>query len=146
MIFCNSFFLPECHHTKTNLPQRLFFVDVYSSILYNSFTQEVNFERSYRLKITYKTRKLEKVCTIASETEKRYGVEMSEKIHQRIDEIDASDSVEELVQFHIGRCHLLKGKRKGQYAMDLVHPYRLIFEKVDEEIRIVMVIEITDYH
>ena len=98
------------------------------------------------MKITYKTRKLEKVCTIASETEKRYGVEMSEKIHQRIDEIDASDSVEELVQFHIGRCHLLKGKCKGQYAMDLVHPYRLIFEKIDEEIRIVMVIEITDYH
>lgn len=30
--------------------------------------------------------------------------------------------------------------------MDLVHPYRLIFEKIDEEIRIVMVIEITDYH
>ena len=75
---------------------------MYSFKLYNSFTQEVNFERSYRLKITYKTRKLEKVCTIASETEKRYGVEMSEKIHQRIDEIDASDSVEELVQFHIG--------------------------------------------
>lgn len=50
------------------------------------------------------------------------------------------------MQFHIGRCHLLKGKRKGQYAMDLVHPYRLIFEKIDEEIRIVMVIEITDYH
>ena len=110
---------------------------MYSFKLYNSFTQEVNFERSYRLKITYKTRKLEKVCTIASETEKRYGVEMSEKIHQRI---------EELVQFHIGRCHLLKGKRKGQYAMDLVHPYRLIFEKIDEEIRIVMVKEITDYH
>ena len=53
------------------------------------------------MEITYKTRKIEKVCTIASEAEKKYGSEMAEKIHQRIDEIDASDTVEEMVQFHI---------------------------------------------
>ena len=81
------------------------------------------------MEITYKTRKIEKVCTIASEAEKKYGLEMANKIHQRIDEIDASDTVEEMVQFHIGRCHPLKGDRKGQYAMDLVHPYRLVFKK-----------------
>ena len=77
------------------------------------------------LKITYKTRKIEKVCTIA---------------------IDASDTVEDMVQFHIGRCHPLKGNRKGQYAMDLVHPYRLVFEKVGNEIQIANVMEIVDYH
>ena len=98
------------------------------------------------MKITYKTRKIEKVCTIASEAEKKYGSEMAEKIHQRIDEIDASDTVEEMVQFHIGRCHLLKGNRKGQYAMDLVHPYRLIFEKTGDIIQIANVMEIVDYH
>ena len=98
------------------------------------------------MKITYKTRKLEKVCTIASETEKRYGVEMSEKIHQRIDEIDASETVEEMIQYHIGRYHHLKGNRKCQYAMDLIHPQRLIFEKKGNEIQIVNVIEIVDYH
>lgn len=54
---------------------------------------------------------------------------MAEKIHQRIDEIDASVNVEVMVQFHIGRCHPLSGERKGQYAMDLIHPYRLVFEK-----------------
>ena len=98
------------------------------------------------LEITYKTRKIEKVCTIASEAEKKYGSEMAEKIHQRIDEIDASDTVEEMVQFHIGRCHPLKGNRKGQYAMDLVHPYRLVFEKIGNEIQIANVMEIVDYH
>ena len=98
------------------------------------------------MEITYKTRKIEKVCTIASEAEKKYGSEMAEKIHQRIDEIDASDTVEEMVQFHIGRCHQLNGNRKGQYAMDLIHPQRLIFEKRGNEIQIVRIIEITDYH
>ena len=88
------------------------------------------------MEITYKTRKIEKVCTIASEAEKKYGSEMAEKIHQRIDEIDASDTVEEIVQFHIGRCH----------PMDLVHPYRLVFEKIGNEIQIANVMEIVDYH
>lgn len=98
------------------------------------------------MKITYKTRKIEKVCTIASEAEKKYGSKMAEKIHQRIDEIDASVNVEAMVQFHIGRCHPLSGERKGQYAMDLIHPYRLVFEKIGDEIQIANVVEIVDYH
>ena len=98
------------------------------------------------MKITYKIRKIEKVCTIASEAEKKYGLEMAEKIHQRIDEIDASDTIEEMVQYHIGRCHPLKGNRKGQYAMDLVHPYRLIIEQIGDEIKIANITEIVDYH
>ena len=53
---------------------------------------------------------------------------MADKIHQRIDEIGAADTVEMMIQFHIGRCHPLTQNRKGQYAVDLVHPYRLVFE------------------
>lgn len=98
------------------------------------------------MEITYKTRKIEKVCTIASEAEKKYGSEMAEKIHQRIDEIYAIDTVEEMVQFYIRRCHPLKGNRKGQYAMDLVHPYRLVFEKTGDKIQIANIMEIIDYH
>ena len=87
-----------------------------------------------------------KVCTNASYAERKYGSDMAEKIHQRIDEIDASETVEEMIQFHIGRCHQLNGNLKGQYAMDLIHPQRLIFEKRGNEIQIVRIIEITDYH
>jgi proteic killer suppression protein len=46
---------------------------------------------------------------------------MAVKIHQRIDEITAADTVEMMIQFHIGRCHPLSQNRKGQYAMDLMH-------------------------
>lgn len=98
------------------------------------------------MEITYKNKNIMKVCTNASYAEKKYGSDMAEKIHQRIDEIDASETVEEMVQCHIGRCHYLTGNRKGQYAMDLIHPQRLIFEKRGNEIQIVNVIEITDYH
>ncbi len=98
------------------------------------------------MQIGYRTHKLEKVCTIAHEAEKQYGREMSEKIQQRIDEISAALNVEMMVQFRIGRCHPLKGDRKNQYAVDLVHPYRLVFEKKGNEIQIAFIMEIVDYH
>lgn len=96
--------------------------------------------------ITYKNKKIEKVCTDAKTAERTYVREMAEKIHQRIDEITAADNVEMMIQFHIGRCHPLSQNRKGQYAVDLVHPFRLVFEKNGEKIQIANILEIVDYH
>ena len=96
--------------------------------------------------ITYNNKKIEKVCTNAKTAERIYGREMTDKIHQRIDEISAADTVEMMIKFHIGRCHMLKQNRKGQYAVDLVHPYRLVFEKNGEKIQIANILEIVDYH
>lgn len=96
--------------------------------------------------ITYKSKKIEKVCTDARTAERSYGKEMAEKIQMRIDEISAADKVEMMIQFHIGRCHPLTNNRKGQYAVDLIQPYRLVFEKHGNEIQIAHIIEIVDYH
>lgn len=96
--------------------------------------------------ITYKSNKLEKVCTDAKVAERSYGKEMAEKIQMRIDELVAADTIEMMIQFHIGRCHPLTNNRKGLYAMDLVHPYRLVFEKHGNEIQIAHILEIVDYH
>lgn len=96
--------------------------------------------------IVYKNRKMEKICTDLSAAEKKYSPEMAEKIHHRIDEISAVSTIEEMIRYHIGRCHPLKGNRKEQYAVDLVHPYRLVFEKTGYEIQIAKIMEIVDYH
>ena len=96
--------------------------------------------------IIYKNKKIEKICTDAKIAEKTYGKYMAAKIHQRIDEISAADSVEMMVHFHIGRCHSLTQNRKGQYAVDLIQPYRMVFEKIGEEIQIANILEIIDYH
>lgn len=98
------------------------------------------------LNITYKNKKIEKECTDAKVSDKKYGREMSERIQMRIDQIKAVDSVEEMVAWHIGRCHRLIGNRSGQYAVDLVHPYRLTFEKHGGKIQIAHITEIVDYH
>ena len=96
--------------------------------------------------VTYKTKKLEKICTVAHTAQKEYGIRMAEKINQRIGEIKASDNVNEMIEFNLGRCHALKGNRKNQFAVDLVHPYRLVFEELNNEIVIANILEIIDYH
>lgn len=98
------------------------------------------------MKVEYRNRSIEKVCTMASVAEKKHGKLMAEKIQQRIDEIIAATSVEEMIQYHIGRCHPLHQNRAGQYAVDLIHPHRLVFEKKGDEIQIANIIEIVDYH
>ena len=98
------------------------------------------------MRILYKNKKLEKICTNVGVAERVYDKTMAVKIRIRIDQISAADSIEWLIQKRIGRCHPLVQNRKGQYAMDLDHPYRLVFEKVDNNIRVVRIIEIVDYH
>ncbi len=40
----------------------------------------------------------------------------------------------------------MEGNRLGQYSVDLVHPYRLIFTVSGDEVQIAEIVEITDYH
>lgn len=98
------------------------------------------------MEITYKNNKIKKVCTDARVSDRTYGNEMSDKIQMRIGEIEAADTVEEMIKYHIGRCHPLTNDRKGQYAVDLVHPYRLVFEKRGNQLQIALIMEIVDYH
>ena len=98
------------------------------------------------MQIEYKNKKLAEICTDISKAEKKHGLEMAERIHLRVQQMKAASSVDMLLQYRIGRCHRLKGNRKEQYAMDLVHPHRLIFEKKGNEIQIARIMEIVDYH
>ncbi|MBQ6320228.1 MAG: type II toxin-antitoxin system RelE/ParE family toxin [Lachnospiraceae bacterium] len=98
------------------------------------------------MKITYKNQKIKKECTDAKTAERKYGFEMAVKIHQRIAEIESAESVEMMIRCRVGRCHPLTNNRKGQYAVDLVHPYRLVFDKKGDRIQIANVLEIVDYH
>lgn len=98
------------------------------------------------MQVNYKNHQIEKICTNASVAAKRFDKRTVGLIQQRVDEIHAADSVEMLVQFGIGRYHPLVGDRKGQFAMDLVHPQRLVFEVIRDEIQIAEIQEIVDYH
>lgn len=99
------------------------------------------------MQIHYRTKKLERQCTVAQKARKDFGLDIAEKLQQRIQELSAAESIEQLIANHIGRCHALHGDREGQYAMDLRHPHRLIFIRYIENIRAVEIIEIGNaYH
>ena len=66
-----------------------------------------------------------------------YTVKCSEFVARRIVERSGHTDVE-LIGFD--------GCTDNQYAVDLVHPYRLVFEKVEDQIQIVSITEIIDYH
>ncbi len=98
------------------------------------------------LQLSYKSRKLENECSIFGEARKRYGEPMAGKIHQRIQELQAATSVDMLIRCSVGRCHRLEGHRAGQFAMDLVQPYRLVFEQEDQREDGIRILSIEDYH
>ena len=62
--------------------------------------------------ITYKTKKLERICTDAKAAERAHGKDMAELIHQRIDEIAAADTVEMMIQFHNRKVSSFKAESK----------------------------------
>lgn len=96
------------------------------------------------MEIMYKNKGLEKECTIAEATIKAYGQQIAIKIHQRIKQFRSVDTEEDM--FGVDRCHPLKGKRKTLYAVDLGHPFRLVFELTEKDPLTIRVIDITDYH
>ena len=98
------------------------------------------------MQITYKNKKLERICTNASVAEKEFGLAIAAKIQSCIDMIKAAPSVDILVKNRIKGCHRLQGDRKGQYSMHLVEPHRLIFTVTGIEVEVAQIKEIVDYH
>ena len=83
---------------------------------------------------------------------------MAKKISRRLNDMRAAICLEDLRNMP-GHYHELKQDRKGQLAVHLVQPYRLIFIPVGnpeefmqdgslvwKKVQAVEVIEITDYH
>ncbi len=96
--------------------------------------------------VTFLDSRIERICTDYSEAVRKHGPKMALKIFQRINELTAAPSVETMSRNHIGRCHPFHGDRKGPFAVDLIQPYRLVFQRFGDIVQIVRVLEIIDYH
>lgn len=98
------------------------------------------------MEIAYKSKLLERVCSCSKVAKKKYGQNMAIKLQMRIVEVRSAANFDELSRWRIGGCHPLEGKRKGQYAMTLEQPYRLILHKRGNAVEMALVSEIVDYH
>ena len=108
--------------------------------------------------LTFADKKLEKMAADYDLCCRKMGSLRAKILFQRIYTLNRVNSWEDL-QHLPGRVHQLSGDRKGQWAMDLDHPYRLIFRPAENQVSIhehgryklskissVEILEITDYH
>ena len=109
--------------------------------------------------IIFTNRKLAKICNSDKVARKKLGQRCADLLRQRLDELAALKYLEEIRPFPAPRCHELRENRKGQLAVDLEYPKRLIFKPEHNPIPIknnggldwtkitaVKIIEIKDYH
>lgn len=111
------------------------------------------------MEVSFRTKKLQKQCNEYKKCVRTFGQICAKRIQARLDELVDSPNLKSMEFFPQARFHPLEGNRKGQYALDVQHPKRLIIEPnhnplpelpnggIDlEKVTRVMVIEIEDYH
>ena len=76
--------------------------------------------------IAFASSKLEKVFNSERLLNKEYG-ENGRLIMRRMVILKNAKCLADVPVLKPERCHPLKGSRKGQFAVDLKHPYRLVF-------------------
>ena len=111
------------------------------------------------MEIAFVSRKMQKVCNSEKEMRAKLGPRNAKVLQQRLAQLKAAENLADMGSVPAARCHELSQDRKGQLAVDLVHPKRLMFEpdhapiprKEDggldwQKVTRVLVIEIADYH
>jgi len=78
--------------------------------------------------IGFPTSKTAKIFNSESKLRAEYGPRMAGLIQQRLKELSAAENLEEMRSLPRAHCHELVADRSGQFAVYLVHPYRLIFK------------------
>ena len=77
------------------------------------------------MNINFKNETWKDLCEQENLAQRKLRPKMAKKLRGRLADLMAASSVTELCA---GRPHPLTGDRAGQFALDLVHPYRLVFE------------------
>src|SRR5262245_40374891 len=77
--------------------------------------------------IGFRSRKLKKLFESNRELVKAFGQRMAVAIQNRLVVLDASSHLGKVPTVRPERCHALKQDRHGEYAVDLIDQWRLIF-------------------
>ncbi len=109
--------------------------------------------------ITFRTSKTARTFNSARLLQRVYGPRMAKVIMIRLATLKAAETLEQVPTTPPDRRHQLRGDRDEQYAVNLVYPYRLIFEpnhnpiprKEDggidaKKVSAITIIEVIDYH
>ncbi|MGH1366363.1 MAG: type II toxin-antitoxin system RelE/ParE family toxin [Calditrichia bacterium] len=79
------------------------------------------------MRLSFKTRKLERSLTNDKETLKSYGTR-AKKIKQRISQLKAAPQLSVIATLPALRLHQYIGKRKGTWSIDIHENWRICFQ------------------
>ncbi len=104
--------------------------------------------------IIFRTKKLARIFNGRDALVKAYGERQARKIMMRVSVLRAAANLSEVPTVPPDRCHALVGDRAGQYAVDLAHPYRLVFRPYldaastasHSSVTSIEIIGVEDYH
>lgn len=71
--------------------------------------------------------------------QRKYGMDKARKIERRLLDLAAVQTLADMSQIPAARCHALTGNYAGQFAVDTIHPYRLVFEPANDPIPLLQV-------
>ena len=109
--------------------------------------------------ITFRTKKLMRTFNSKRTLQKAHGDRMARTIQTRLAVLKNARTLSMVPTTPPDRRHQLGSDRRGQYAVDLVHPHRLVFvpnhdpvpRKEDggfdtDKITAITIIDVVDYH
>lgn len=124
-----------------------------------------NMEKSYLLgkkkgffvDIVFGERKLEKTFNTQARLQKNYSERMARVIANRMAILRYARHLGDVPTKKPERCHALVGKPFGRFAVDLVHPWRLVFQVIpaprrgDEkfdltQVTAIKILDVVDYY
>jgi plasmid maintenance system killer protein len=111
------------------------------------------------MQIRFANVKLEKVLSTEKTLNRTFGQQMAKRIKTGLAVLGAADDLGRVPVGGSIRCHQLSQDRDEQFAIDLVHPHRMVFE-VDHnpiprlkdrgidrsKVTRIVIVEISDYH
>ena len=109
--------------------------------------------------IAFRTRKLEKTLNSAGALQKAFGARMAKAIMMRLAVLKNARNLDLVPTTPPERRHQLRADRDEQFAVDLVHPYRLVFEPKHDplprkddggvdtnQVTAISIVDVIDYH
>lgn len=107
------------------------------------------------MNVVYKQKKMGRICSDEALIIREYGSDIGIKLMQRLSELKAATTLDEISYLSPQYLHPLKGNYKSCFSVHLTGNYRLIFEAYDDTDKLtmkksnatqVLIRKVEDYH
>lgn len=87
----------------------------------------------YFVKITFRNKKIAKICLSYELSQRTYGKISAKRLQQGLEDLRTVNTLDEM-RILSGRCHELKRNMAMVLSLDLKNPYRLLFVPANDPI------------